>query len=121
MTDPITRRYFLPALAVKVLGAIALGFIYQFYYNGGDTFNFHTHGSRHIWEAFMDSPSKAFTLIFTDNLDVNDVYKYSSRIFFLKDTSSYFVIRVAGFFDLITFSSYSATAISFAVFGFIGM
>jgi hypothetical protein len=40
MTDSVTRRYFLPGLFVKITGAVALGLIYQFYYGGGDTFNF---------------------------------------------------------------------------------
>jgi len=62
-TDSINRSYFFPALTVKVIGALAVGFIYQFYYSGGDTYNYHTLGSRHIWEAIMDSP-QGFNLIF---------------------------------------------------------
>jgi hypothetical protein len=63
VTDSINRVYFIPALTVKIIGALAVGFIYQFYYDGGDTFNYHTHGSRHIWEAFMDSPLKGIKLV----------------------------------------------------------
>ncbi|MCX8492212.1 MAG: hypothetical protein ORN54_14205 [Cyclobacteriaceae bacterium] len=120
VTDSLTRRYFLPALAVKALGAVALGFIYQFYYSGGDTYNFHTHGSRHIWEAFMDSPEKGFGLIFSSGVH-GEYYEYSSRIPFFTDPSTFFIIRLAAIFDLFTFSSYSATAICFAVLSFIGM
>ena len=40
VTDSVTRGYFIPALTVKIIGAIAVGLVYQFYYNGGDTFNF---------------------------------------------------------------------------------
>jgi hypothetical protein len=119
-TDETTKKYFFPALAIKMAGAICLGLIYQFYYNGGDTYNFHTHGSRHIWEAFVDSPEKGMKFFFTDGSDVRGIYNYSSRIFFLRDPSSFFVIKVAAFFDLFTFSSYSATAVLFAVFSFIG-
>lgn len=121
VTDEVNRVYFIPALTVKIIGALALGFIYQFYYDGGDTFNYHTHGSRHVWEAFMDSPGKGFKLLLSDGSDETAVYKYSSRIPFFKDPSSYTVIRIATVIDLLTFSSYSATAILFAVFSFIGM
>ena len=117
----MNRVYFIPALTVKIIGALAVGFIYQFYYDGGDTFNYHTHGSRHVWEAFMDSPGKGFKLLLSDGSDETDIYKYSSRIPFFKDQSSYAVIRIAAVIDLFTFSSYSATAILFAVFSFIGM
>ena len=119
VTDSINRRYFFPALFVKIVGAIAVGLIYQFYYGGGDTFNFHTHGSRHIWEAFMDAPINGFRLLINDK-NAADIYQHSSRILFYNDPPSYFVIRIAAIFDLLTFSSYSATAVLFAVFGFIG-
>jgi hypothetical protein len=121
ITDEITRPYFFPALTVKILGALALGFIYQFYYSGGDTYNFHTYGSRHIWEAFMENPATGFKLLFGDGSNEIGIYKYSSRIPFFHDRSSFTVIRIAAVFDLFTFSSYSATAVLFAVIGFIGL
>lgn len=118
-TDLNTRKYFFPALMVKIIGALAVGFLYQFYYAGGDTFNFHTHGSRHIWEAFMDSPEKGFELMFSAG-EHGRLYEYSGKIPFFADPASFFVIRIAFIFDLLTFSSYSGTAICFAVFSFIG-
>jgi hypothetical protein len=120
VTDEITKAYFFPGLTVRIIGALAVGLIYQFYYNGGDTFNFHTHGSRHIWEAFWDSPSKAFDMFFSGGKESGSFYKYSSRIYFFSDPSSFFVIRFTALLDLLTFSTYSATAVLFAVFSFIG-
>jgi hypothetical protein len=118
VADETNRRYFFPALTIKIIGALAVGFIYQFYYNGGDTYNYHTYGSRHIWEAIMDSPD-GFNLIFGG--DVTGLYQYYSRIPFYTDPGSYFIVRIAALFDIITFSSYSATAILFAVVSFVGM
>lgn len=121
VTDTITRRYFFPALTFKILGALALGFLYQFYYKGGDTFNFHTFGSRIIWEAFIDSPDKGLKLLFAySDTYPPGTYTYASRIFFFNDPSSYFIIRIAAVFDFITFSAYSATAVLFSVFSFVG-
>ncbi len=121
VTDGITRKYFLPALFVKIIGALAVGLIYQFYYGGGDTFNYHTHGSRHIWEAFTDSPIKGFRLLTNDGKTYTDIYKYSSKIIFFSDPQSFVIVKIAAIFDLITFSAYSSTAILFAVFSFVGM
>jgi hypothetical protein len=118
VTDRINIRYYFPALTVKIVGALAIGILYQFYYDGGDTFNYHTHGSRHIWNAIMDT-SQGFNLIFGG--DVKGLYEYYSQIAFFTDPSSYFIVRIAALFDLITFSSYSATALLFAVISFIGM
>jgi hypothetical protein len=121
VTDSVNRVYFLPALAVKIVGAIAVGVIYQFYYGGGDTFNYHTHGSRHVWEAFMDSPVKGFRLLTNDGKSYHDVYRYASKIIFFSDPQSYAIVKISAVFDLLTFSSYSATAILFAIVSFVGM
>lgn len=120
VTDQINRRYFFPALTVKMVGAIALGVIYQFYYQGGDTFAFHTHGSRHVWEAFMESPTKGFKLFFSDGNYGPGLWEYSEKIWYFRDQKSFFIIRLATVFDLITFSSYSATAVLFSVLSFTG-
>jgi hypothetical protein len=120
VTDQRTAKYFYPALMVKVLGAIALGLIYQFYYGGGDTFTYFTSGSKLIWEAFLDSPSLAFKLIFADNKYHPDLFQYSSRIYTYRDPASYFVVRIAGLFGIITLNTYSAVAIWFAAISFSG-
>lgn len=120
VTDAINRKYFFPALTVRMIGALALGFLYQFYYSGGDTYNFHTHGSRHIWQAFIDSPTTGFKLLTLQEDYFPGSYVYLSRMLFYTDPSSYFVIKLAAVFDLITFSSYSATSILFSVIAFSG-
>lgn len=121
VTDSVNRVYFMPALTVRIAGALAVGFIYQFYYDGGDTFNYHTHGSRHIWEAFMDSPLAGMRLLFSDGSLEPDLYKYSSKMAFFNDPASYLIVRIASVLDLLTFSTYSATSVLFAVLSFIGM
>ncbi|MGE0770983.1 MAG: hypothetical protein AB7K37_04665 [Cyclobacteriaceae bacterium] len=120
VTDQITRRYFMPALTVRIIGALALGFIYQFYYDGGDTFNYHTHGSRVIWEAMMASPIQGLKLFWMEPGDYSGVYAYASKILFISDPDSYFVIKLAAILDLFTFSSYAATATLFALLSFVG-
>jgi hypothetical protein len=121
VTDEVTRRYFFPALSVKIAGALIVGLVYQFYYGGGDTFNYHTYGSRYIWQAFWDSPEAGLKLIFNDGYDDKGVYRYASKIAFFRDPPSYTIVKIAGVLDLFTFSCYSATAALFAVFCFVGM
>jgi hypothetical protein len=119
VTDSVNRKYFFPALTVRVIGALAVGFLYQFYYGGGDTFNFHTHGSRIIWEAFTEDFGNGVKLLFSGPSDYG-LYKYTNRIWYSGDPQSFFVVRVATLFDLFTFSTYSATAVLFGVLSFIG-
>jgi hypothetical protein len=121
VTDEINRGYFFPALTVRIIGAIAVGVLYQFYYGSGDTFMYHTYGSRHIWKAFMDSPALGLKLLLADGTPPAGTYKYASQIYFFRDPQSYAVIRFAALMDLFTFSTYSATAVLFGCFSFCGM
>ncbi|HEX8041797.1 MAG TPA: hypothetical protein VF490_21775, partial [Chryseosolibacter sp.] len=120
VTDDVNRRYFFPALTVRILGALAVGFLYQFYYEGGDTFAYHTHGSRPLWEAMMESPSQGFRLLFVNGEYGPGIWKTASRIWYWNDPQSFFVIRIAAILDLFTFSTYSATAVLFSVISFTG-
>ena len=110
------------ALVAKMAGALALGMIYQFYYEGGDTFNYFTYGSRHIWEAFMESPVLGFKLLLNSG-GAHDIetFNYSSKIWYFKDQHSYLIVRIAAFFDLFTFHTYSATSLFFSAFSFSGL
>jgi hypothetical protein len=121
LSDRNTRRYFVPALSLKIIGAISLGLIYQFYYEGGDTFIYFDRGSKFIWEAFWDSPLKAMQLIFANGEYNPNTFEYASEILHYNDLSSYFVVRIAGIFDILTFHTYSATAVLFALFSFSGI
>lgn len=118
--DIESRRYFLPALTVRICGALVAGFIYQYYYEGGDTLAYHTHGSRHIWEAIISNPIRGLDLLFSNGVHHPETLAYSGKIWYFRDQQSFFVIRVAAVFDLLTFSSYSGTAVLFAVVSFIG-
>jgi hypothetical protein len=120
VTDNINRRYFFPALNVRIIGALAVGFIYQFYYKGGDTFVYHTHGSRQLWEAIMQSPINGFAAMFKNGEYGPGLWKLSQNIWYWKDPQSFFIIRIATVFDLFTFSSYCGTAVLFSVLSFVG-
>jgi len=119
LCDEVNYKYFFPALTVKIVGALALGFLYQFYYQGGDTFNYHTHGSRVIWEVFSEDPYNGIRLLFSTHEHGLD--KFSSHIEFYNDRSSFFVVQLATLLDFVTFSSYSGTAVLFAFISFLGM
>lgn len=120
-TNKETAKYFIPGLLVKFFGALSLGLIYQFYYGGGDTFTYFDRGSRLVWEAFLNDPIIAFRLIFGEMNLYGSVYPYASQIYTYGDAASYSVVRIAGFFDLFTFHTYSATALLFALLSFSGI
>ncbi len=120
--DKTLQKYFLPAVNVKIIGGVSLGLIYQFYYGGGDTFNFYA-DSGFIWLAFVNSsPIVAFQIIFASaNVYHPDIYDYTKYIYYFQDPNTYHVIRLAGFLGLFTFHTYTLIAIGFALLSFSGM
>ncbi|WP_152425124.1 hypothetical protein [Nafulsella turpanensis] len=120
VTDRYTRKYFLPGLGVKIVGALAVGFIYQFYYSGGDTFAYY-HDASLVWKAFLDSPLKAFRLITASGEYLPGTFDYASQMYFFHDASSYAVVRFAGLFSLFSFNTYAVIACIFAVLSYSGL
>lgn len=118
--DNDQKIFFIPALTVKITGAIMLGLIYQFYYGGGDTFNFVQLGTIHLYDAFFNAPSKFFGLLISDGQDAAKLYPYSSRIYHFSDPSSFLIIKLASIAGIFSLHSYAVMAISFALFSFSG-
>ncbi len=118
--DADQKVFFIPALTVKITGAIMLGLIYQFYYGGGDTFNFMKLGTVHVYDAFYNAPSKFFGLLLSDGQNAAKLYPYSSRIYHFSDPSSFLIIKLASIAGIFSLHTYSVMAISFALFSFSG-
>ncbi|MGB3851933.1 MAG: hypothetical protein WA958_18330 [Tunicatimonas sp.] len=123
-TDAVTYRYYLPGLTVKIVGAIAVGFIYQFYYGGGrpsgDTFNYFANAAV-IHEAFGDSFNTGIKLLLADGTYTPEIFPYATRIYWFRSPTEYFVIRVVAVLGLFTFRTYSAVAVLFALLSFSGV
>ncbi len=121
VTDKTNRKYFLPALILKMVGATLMGLLYYFYYGGGDTFTYFTRGAIHIYEAFWDKPSLAWHLLFGETDYGQGVYSYASKIFMYNDPSSYIIVKIAAVISLFVGGSYVATSLIFAALSFTGL
>lgn len=118
-TTPSTKRYFIPALALKLVGGVSVGLIYYLYYGGGDTVAYYDHGAQHIFDAFWESPFLGLDLIFGDNVRNGENIEYTAKIWVYRDSASYSVVRFAGFLNLFAFNTYGGTACLFAFFSFL--
>lgn len=120
VTNRYTKQYFIPALTLKVVGALALGILYHTIY-AGDTNNYFHHGEI-IYKAFGDSFSTGVELLTTDGTRTPTIEPYVSQMaWFGKDSNEYFVVRMAGLGAILGFNTYSVTALLFAVLSFSGM
>ena len=122
VTNRFTRPFFIPALTLKFIGAIALGLIYQFYYGGGDTFNYFYH-TKIIYAAFGDSFSTGWKLLLDNGGDSDPATApYVAQMYWHQAHSTeYLIVRIAAFFGLFCFNSYAVIALFFAVVSFSGL
>ncbi len=120
-TNSTNRKYYFPALILKMTSAVLLGLLYFYHYGGGDTFTYFTRGAIHIYDAFWDKPSLAWHLIFGETDYSNGVFKYASRIWMYNDPSSYLIVRIAAFISLFVGGSYIGTSLIFASLAFSGI
>ena len=109
------KAYLIPALSLKVFGAVASGLVYQFYYGGGDTTDFYTSGSfvsSLCFENFSD-----FLGMLNSNPTLADpsLTKYDF-LDFLPDPNTWTMVRIIAILDLISFDSYPVISLYFSLF-----
>ncbi len=109
------------AFGLKIFGGIFVGLIYQYYYKGGDTFNYWEH-SLIINSSFGDSVTTWLKLITSsaDQYDT-DVFPYTSKMLWYNSRADYFIPAVGAFLGLFTLNTYLPVTVLFAALSFIGL
>ncbi len=129
--DNEIKKYFLPGLIVKLIGAIGVCLVYQFYYDprtGGDTIAYYLTSSG-MYNAFWKDPLVYFYLIFIPEIPKQDFlfqnyefyYTYCRSMPYFFNFSAYNVARLAGVVSLPAFNSYIAMSLLFAAISYIGV
>jgi hypothetical protein len=115
------RPYFMNGLYVKFAGAIFVGLIYQYYYGGGDTFEYFKH-TKIINSAFNDSFTTWLKVLTRQPLQGNpEVYAYASQMQWYGDPASYSVPAIGAIFGVFCGTNYMPIALLFAYFSFTGV
>ena len=121
-SNAYTKRYFIPALTVKFLGAIGLGLIYAYYYGGGDTFNYYHH-SKLIHQAFDYSFGAGLKLLMASGGEYDpETSRFTTYMFWYESGSAeYLVARFAAAIGLLCFNTYMVIGLFFALISFSGV
>ncbi len=120
IADKFSKRIFLPALTLKLISAILLGIIYQFYYQGGDTFSYFNE-SQIIHKALTTDFTNGVSLLLSNGTFDPETYQYSSLLRWYRFPSEFTVVKFAAVFSVIGFGTYSTIAILFSLFSFWGL
>lgn len=115
------RSYFMPGLTVKILGAIGIGLLYQYYYVGGDTANYFWHAQL-VNSAFDESIVKWFNLVFRIPEWWDGAYSnYISKMFWYEAPTEYAVVTITSLIAMFTFTTFLPTSILFAALAYTGI
>ena len=115
------RPYFLNGLMLKIVGAIFIGLVYQYYYGGGDTRMYFAQ-AKVVNGAFFDSPWKWLNLILHIPAGYEgDYFPYTTQMPWYETLNNFMVVIIAAIFGIFTFTTYLPTAVIFAAVSFTGM
>ena len=115
------RPYYLQGLYLKFAGAIFIAVIYQFYYGGGDTFNYYYH-AKIINSSLNDSVSTWINLLLRRPPEVDPkMYQYTSQMYWYTDPSAYPISVIAAILGLLNGTTYIPIALLFAYLSYSGI
>jgi hypothetical protein len=115
------HTYYLPGLWVKFGGVLFIALVYQYYYGGGDTFNYFKYANI-VNSSLSDSLTTWVKLIFRVSVAEDyTLYPYASQIEFYSDPASYAIVSITAILGLLTFNTYIPCGLLFAYLSFTGI
>jgi hypothetical protein len=119
--DFVYKKYFLWALFIRLLSSIAISFVYQYYYHGGDTIVYFAYAMKlkssttGHFGAFLD-------LLFNPNYSTFNAEYYFGKLssYFFENESSRLMIRITTILSYVFFNSYLSITFIFSIFCFYG-
>jgi len=121
LTNKYNRRYFIPALLLKLFGVLFFSLVYQFYYGGGDTFAFH-HDTGVFFNTLLESPTAFFKMMNTSAANyTSEVYSsYISKTWLFKGDYEWNFVRFMVPLSILTFNTYLGISFLLGFYTFIG-
>ncbi|MBS1625075.1 MAG: hypothetical protein JST83_13700 [Bacteroidetes bacterium] len=109
------RKYFIPALSLKMFGALASGLVYQYYYRGGDTMEFYTSAS-YIYSLFWSKPLDAIHMFSASPVWTHPELAQYDYLPFIYDVTTWTIVRITALVNLFSFDSYPVISLYFSIF-----
>ena len=113
-------KVFLLGLTFKLIGALSLGLIYQFYYGDGDTF-YYFRGGLALEEALLHDSDAGWEMITSNEMRTKtfENLPYYKRIVY-HDREGFTMVKIAGLTAMISMGSYVVASFWLAIFSFLG-
>ena len=106
---PFTRGYFMPALVLRFFGCLCFGLLYQYHYNGGDTWAYHW-GAIAICRSLFHDPALFVEIMMSEagnySYEAYNFFRETQATWYIAGEETMTVMKIAGFLHLFTFQSY---------------
>jgi hypothetical protein len=113
--DEPLKRFFWPALLLKLAAGIVLGLLYIFYYQGqGDTFIFDQYANV-LSDLFFTNPTEYLKVVF-----LNYIPETENLQFLFIDPRLIAFSKIVSLLNIISFGSYWITSLYLSLFSFLG-
>ena len=121
--QPHIKKYFMPALYLRLIGAFTSAMMYHFYYGGGDTSGYYFYGEALLY-ALSHDPAFAWELWTTHPQDYTseiNIFFSMHKVYYIgRSIDTVLVGRIGTIIMLFTFKSYLATSFVLGFFSFLG-
>ncbi len=129
--DDYERKVFSTGLRIKLFSAISIGFVYLFYYKGGDTF-IYMHDATVLSDIFFNDINLFFDFLFNGLFDTTtgnvnnwkhffEVREISQNYFIYRsDERAFFMVRFISVVSIITNGSFIASGMVVGAFCYLG-
>jgi hypothetical protein len=114
LENSFLRKFFWPALVLKLAGGICLGLVYSYYYSTGDTFNYFHDGVKLASLARTDAASY-FGFLWAGD----ESFPISSELIY-KQPRALFLSKITSLFCLLTADNYWMISLYFSAISFFG-
>ncbi len=129
--DDYERKVFSNGLRIKLFSAISIGFVYLFYYGGGDTMSY-MHDANLMADLFFGDLDVFFDFLFNGFVDTStgqiSIWKHFFRVrdvatwyfMYRNDERAFFMVRLMSVVSIITNGSFFASGMVVGAFCYLG-
>lgn len=117
-------RYYVPGLALKMVGSVLVCCIYVFLYHGGDTVHYWESGTA-LTNLFFKNPSHYFETLFGEN-NLEKIFYFDTHTglpigFIFYDDQTFTVVRITAPLLFVTFKSFLLQSVMVAWLSYFGI
>lgn len=114
--DRILKPFLLPALLLRLAAGVLLGWLYRFYFSGGDTFAFHADSLILSAWGHRDTSGYLSLLLFDQEMTGVPALQYN----FWAYSNSFFLVKVLSLLNYLTGGDYYLNGLYLSLFSFTG-